>query len=77
MPFSMPIWPLVLGPVPRNLPAATPRRLPDRRRWVIVKQTVRREVDEAEYRAVLSACRRVEVSGDPRDDVVTSCCYLD
>jgi hypothetical protein len=73
MPFSMPMWPLLFGPA---TPAGNPRpaalALPMRRRWAIVEETVRREVDEAEYRAALASCSRVEVTRDPQAGIVTT-----
>ena len=71
MPFSMPMWPELLGtamPAGKRDAAATALR----RRWVIVDETVRREVDESEYRAALASCSRVEVTRDPQAGIVTT-----
>ena len=70
MPFSMPMWPLLLGTVAARPNIATDG--PVRRRWIIVDETVRREVDEGEYRAALGSCSRVEVTRDGQAAVVTT-----
>jgi hypothetical protein len=59
MPLSMPMWPAVSM----------------RRRWMIVDDTVRREVTQAEYRAALQSSSRVEVAHFPHEDVLTHFCY--
>jgi hypothetical protein len=76
MPLSMPMWPPVFAAVSqRDVPVATASPIPLRRRWMIVDETVRREVSEAEYRAALASCNRVEVAHYPNEDVVTHLCY--
>jgi hypothetical protein len=73
MPFSMPMWPLLLATaVGAGSPKGAPTAIPVRRRWVIVDESVRREVDESEYRAVLGSCSRVEVTRDSRSGIVTT-----
>jgi hypothetical protein len=75
MPFSMPMWPLVLRTaVTQAVPPETASGSPVRRRWLIVDETVRREVDESEFQAALLSCSRVEMIRDPNDDVVTTLC---
>lgn len=77
MPLSMPMWPPVFtiaaARQPESAVSASP--LPLRRRWMIVDETVRREVSEAEYRAALESCDRVEVAHYPQEDIVTHLCY--
>jgi hypothetical protein len=68
MPFSMPMWPLVLG-----TPGAAGSAV--RRRWIIVDDTVRHEVDESEYRSALASCLRVEIARDPQADIVINLCF--
>lgn len=72
MPFSMPMWPLLLdAAVPAGRLADARSAIP-LRRWVIVEEAVRREVDEVEYRAALASCARVEVTRDPHAGIVTT-----
>jgi hypothetical protein len=71
MPFPMPMWPLRLGSAATRALVAGPLR----RRWIIVEDAVRREVDETEYRSALASCNRIEVARDPHADVVTSLCF--
>ncbi|MGD0476024.1 MAG: hypothetical protein ABSB70_22775 [Candidatus Velthaea sp.] len=77
MPFSMPMWPLVLSAVPS---AAIPGTAIEtgkavRRRWLIVDDNVRIEVEEPEFQAAAGASSRVEVERDPHGRVVTSVCF--
>jgi hypothetical protein len=76
MPLSMPMWPPVFAVgTPRAITAAAPSPAPLRRRWMIVDETVRREVSESEYRSALASCDRVEAAHYPHEDVVTHLCY--
>jgi hypothetical protein len=73
MPFSMPMWPLLLdAPVPIGRPADAGSAIPLRRSWVIVEEAVRREVDEREYRAALASCTSVEATRDPDAGIITT-----
>jgi hypothetical protein len=72
MPLSMPMWPPVFAvTAPRAVTPASASPIPLRRRLMIIDETVRREVSEAEYRAALESCSRVEVAHYPSEDVVT------
>jgi len=72
----MPMWPPVFAAATtRANPGGTATPLPVRRRWLIIDDTVRREVDETEYRDALASCDRVEVAHYPHEDVVTHLCY--
>ncbi len=77
MPLSMPMWPPIFAAAatPRPSPAPTGPPATVRRRWMIVDDTVRREVDEAEYRSALASCSRVEVARYPHEDIITHLCY--
>jgi hypothetical protein len=76
MPLSMPMWPPVFTAMTtRTQPVPTASPTPLRRRWMIVDDNVRREVDEAEYRDALASCDRIEVAHYPHEDVVTHLCY--
>jgi hypothetical protein len=73
----MPMWPPIFTAAPAQ-PAATATPLATaaaRRRWLIVDENLRREVDEREYTAALGSCDRVEVVHYPHEDVITHMCY--
>ena len=72
MPFSMPMWPLLLDTVRAGRRADARSALPLRRHWIIVEEAVSREVDEGEYRAALTSCARVEVTRDPQAGIITT-----
>lgn len=69
---SLPIWPPIFlaTSASKSAPEA-----PGRQRWVIVEGSIRRDVTEHEYRAVLGSCERIEVVRYPHDDAVTHVCY--
>ncbi len=78
MSLSMPMWPPIFitaapAHVARPTPAPTPP--PIRRRWMIVEDNVRREVEEREYGAALASCNGVEVARYPHEEVITHLCY--
>ncbi len=81
MALSMPMWPPVFTmavarePAPGASASPSAIHLPKRRRWMIVDDTVRREVTQAEYQAALESCSRVEVAHFPRENVLTHFCY--
>jgi hypothetical protein len=81
MALSMPMWPPVFtvavthAPVPWASASPSALLIAVRRRWMIVDDTVRREVTQAEYQAALESCSRVEVAHFPREDVLTHFCY--
>lgn len=76
MPLAMPMWPPIFTAAPAHpAVAATPLAAAARRRWLIVDENLRREVDEREYTAALGSCDQVEVVHYPHEDVITHMCY--
>lgn len=76
MPLPMPMWPPTSANPPARVTARpAPAAIAIRRRWMIVDQSIRREVQEAEYRAALASCERIEVAHYPDEDVVTYLCF--
>jgi len=78
MSLSMPMWPpifITAAPARAAHPKPAPTPLPVRRRWMIVEDNVRREVEEREYRDALASCNQVEVAHYPHEEVITHLCY--